>query len=112
MNLLSNDIKAVGLSRRELEVALLMIRDGATAKEIMAKLFVCEKTVKFHVTNIYRKAQVKNRGQLMARYLPALVAKELSDEIERLNKNIEALEYIYGKERTDYVSGLLPKGRK
>ncbi len=40
---------------------------GLSNKEIGDKLFVCEKTVKFHLTNIFKKAGVSTRSELIAK---------------------------------------------
>ena len=37
--------------------------------EIAEKLFVTEKTIKYHLTNIYAKLNVRSRAQLMVKYL-------------------------------------------
>lgn len=50
------------LSARELEVLQLMA-SGATNSEIARKLWVTEQTVKFHLSNIYRKLDVANRTE-------------------------------------------------
>ena len=50
-----------GLSNREAEVAELVTK-GLSNKEVANQLFVTEKTVKFHLTNIYRKLGVTNRS--------------------------------------------------
>jgi len=50
------------LSRRELDVLMLIAR-GKTNKEIGEELFISEKTVKNHITNIFRKIQVTDRTQ-------------------------------------------------
>lgn len=60
-----------GLSNREAEVAEL-VSQGLPNKEVAAKLFVTEKTVKFHLTNIYKKMNVKSRAQLIVWCLPAM----------------------------------------
>lgn len=52
------------LSNREKEVAQEVTK-GESNKAIAAKLFVTEKTVKFHLTNIYKKVGVKSRAQLI-----------------------------------------------
>ncbi len=54
-----------GLTDREREVASLLLQ-GRSGRDIAAGLFVSLKTVKTHVTNIYRKAGVKGRWQLIA----------------------------------------------
>src|SRR5690349_23835600 len=60
-----------GLSNREAEVAELVTK-GLSNKEVANQLFVTEKTVKFHLTNIYKKMSVKSRAQLIVWCLPHL----------------------------------------
>lgn len=40
---------------------------GLSNKEISERIFVSEKTVKFHLTNIYKKLGVKTRVELLAK---------------------------------------------
>ncbi len=47
------------LSRREKEIAQLKTM-GMTNKEIASELAIGERTVRFHVHNIYRKLKVPN----------------------------------------------------
>jgi NarL family two-component system response regulator LiaR len=49
------------LTERETEI-LLAIADGKTTKVISGDLWLSEHTVKFHLTNIYRKLGVSNRS--------------------------------------------------
>lgn len=49
------------LTERELGV-LIAVTDGLTTKAISRELWVSEHTVKFHLTNIYRKLGVPNRA--------------------------------------------------
>lgn len=58
-----------GLSNREAEVAELVTK-GLSNKEVANQLFVTEKTVKFHLTNIYKKMNVKSRAQLIVWCMP------------------------------------------
>ena len=58
-----------GLSHREAEVAELVSR-GLSNKEVANQLFVTEITVKFHLTNIYKKMSVKSRAQLIVWCMP------------------------------------------
>jgi DNA-binding NarL/FixJ family response regulator len=51
-----------GLTRRELEILRLMA-EGHSNTELARMLWVTEKTVKFHLSNIYRKLGVSNRTQ-------------------------------------------------
>ncbi len=64
-----------GLSNREAEVAELVSK-GLSNKEVANQLFVTEKTVKFHLTNIYKKMSVKSRAQLIVWCLPHLSFSE------------------------------------
>ena len=57
------------LSTREKEVAALVCQTGMTNKQAADKLFVSEKTIKFHLTNIYKKLGVQNRAMMIVRYL-------------------------------------------
>ena len=59
------------ISEREFDV-VHMVAKGLSNKEVANQLFVTEKTVKFHLTNIYRKFQVKSRAQLIVWCLPFL----------------------------------------
>jgi DNA-binding CsgD family transcriptional regulator len=56
------------LSPSEQKVASLVVA-GFSNKEIGNKLLVTEKTVKFHLTNIYAKLGVKSRTQLIVGFL-------------------------------------------
>ncbi|MBI4527129.1 MAG: response regulator transcription factor [Deltaproteobacteria bacterium] len=48
------------LTRRELEI-LRLVAEGLTNEEIGKKIFISEKTVKTHLTNIFDKLKVNNR---------------------------------------------------
>jgi len=49
------------LSRQE-QLVCNYLKTSMTNKEIADKLCVCEKTVKFHLTSIYKKLSVRNRS--------------------------------------------------
>jgi DNA-binding NarL/FixJ family response regulator len=51
-----------GLTRRELEILKLMA-EGHSNVQLARMLWVTEQTVKFHLSNIYRKLDVANRTQ-------------------------------------------------
>jgi DNA-binding CsgD family transcriptional regulator len=70
-----------GLSNREAEVAELVSK-GLSNKEVANQLFVTEKTVKFHLTNIYKKMNVKSRAQLIVWCLPHLGFVESEARVE------------------------------
>lgn len=50
------------LTNREREVFELLVQDKTT-KEIAAQLFVSEKTVRNHISNVMKKLNVKGRSQ-------------------------------------------------
>jgi DNA-binding NarL/FixJ family response regulator len=58
----SAQLRAAGLTRRELEM-LTYISDGSSNRDIARRLWVTEQTVKFHLSNIYRKLDVANRTE-------------------------------------------------
>jgi DNA-binding NarL/FixJ family response regulator len=53
---------AHALTRRELEI-LGLVADGSSNGQLAKKLWVTEQTVKFHLSNIYRKLEVANRTE-------------------------------------------------
>lgn len=57
-NINSNDI----LTKREREVFELLVQDQTT-KDIARKLFISEKTVRNHISNVIQKLGVKGRAQ-------------------------------------------------
>jgi NarL family two-component system response regulator LiaR len=59
-------VKAAGLTERETTILRALAR-GLSNEAIGKELWVAEQTVKFHLTNIYRKLDVKNRTEA-ARY--------------------------------------------
>jgi two-component system, NarL family, response regulator LiaR len=58
--------KAAGLTDREVTILRAVAR-GLSNEAIAKELWVAEQTVKFHLTNIYRKLEVSNRTEA-ARY--------------------------------------------
>lgn len=63
---LAHDRAKVSLTPRELEV-LQWIKEGKCSWDIGMLLRVSERTVKFHLTNIFSKLQVSTRAQALAR---------------------------------------------
>ena len=53
---------APGLTKRELEI-LQLVSEGHSNGELARMLWVTEQTVKFHLSNIYRKLNVANRTE-------------------------------------------------
>ena len=54
-----------GLTRREVEV-LRLVSSGMTNRAVGCALWVTSETVKFHLTNVYRKLGVGSRGEASA----------------------------------------------
>ncbi len=61
---LRDKLRQAGLSNRECEV-VEVVATGVMHKQAAAMLFVTEKTIKFHLTNIFKKLSVKSKGQLI-----------------------------------------------
>ena len=57
-----------GISRRERDVLDLLL-DNLSNKEIAGKLFVSERTVKFHVSNLLSKFAVQRRADLIVLWM-------------------------------------------
>lgn len=53
------------LTDRETDV-LRAVTDGATSREIGQRLEISENTVNFHLKNIFKKLDLRNRAQLAA----------------------------------------------
>jgi DNA-binding NarL/FixJ family response regulator len=51
-----------GLTRRELEI-LKLVAEGHSNAQVARRLWVTEQTVKFHLSNVYRKLGVANRTE-------------------------------------------------
>jgi DNA-binding NarL/FixJ family response regulator len=72
-------VKETGVSNREAEVIELVTK-GLSNKEIGNQLFITEKTVKFHLCNVYRTVNVSSRAQLIVKFLPQLTWENLGHE--------------------------------
>ena len=55
-------MKINSLTKREYEV-LMLIAEGLNNKDIADKLFISEKTVKNHISNIFKKLEINDRVQ-------------------------------------------------
>jgi DNA-binding NarL/FixJ family response regulator len=53
---------AAGLTKRELEI-LRLVSEGHSNAQLARMLWVTEQTVKFHLSNVYRKLDVANRTE-------------------------------------------------
>ncbi len=57
--------RPAGLSEKEVAV-LVELCHGYTNKQIALRLWLSEQTVKFHLRNIYRKLEIKNRTEALS----------------------------------------------
>ena len=72
---------AAGLTEREVEI-LNLVAQGHSNGHVAQQLWVTEQTVKFHLTNIYRKLEVSNRTEAArAAYRLGLVQSPALDAI-------------------------------
>jgi DNA-binding NarL/FixJ family response regulator len=62
---LSEDLAALGVTRRELDV-LQLLADGRPTREIAERLYLSPKTVERHISNLATKVGVAGRAQLVA----------------------------------------------
>jgi DNA-binding NarL/FixJ family response regulator len=61
-SLVAVDGPASGLTKREIEI-LRLVAEGYSNSQLAKMLWVTEQTVKFHLSNIYRKLDVANRTE-------------------------------------------------
>jgi len=65
---LSSQIERYNLTEREKQV-LTFVLSGSQIKEIAKELYITERTVKFHITNILTKTGTKNQKELISTLL-------------------------------------------
>ena len=53
------------LSARQIEV-LSLVADGLSYKEVGARLFLSERTIKYHMAEIMYRLHLENRAQVLA----------------------------------------------
>lgn len=66
-NLLEPKLFNKGLTRREIEIAMLIL-DNNNYKDIAAEFYIAESTVSKHASNIYKKMEVKSRTEFLNRF--------------------------------------------
>ena len=77
----TTNTNAAGLTKREIPI-LELIAQGHSNRQVADSLSVTEQTVKFHLTNIYRKLGVTNRtGAARAAYTLGLVQSPAVDSL-------------------------------
>jgi DNA-binding NarL/FixJ family response regulator len=55
-------VELQGLTKREVEI-LQLVAEGYSNSQLVRMLWVTEQTVKFHLSNVYRKLEVSNRTE-------------------------------------------------
>tara|TARA_B110000211_G_C13980335_1_gene509071 strand:- start:616 stop:825 length:210 start_codon:yes stop_codon:yes gene_type:complete len=60
-------IVLVSLTKKELEVANYILQD-MLYKDIADKMFIVEKTVGKHASNIYKKVKIENQNSFIEKY--------------------------------------------
>lgn len=75
------------LSRSENDVAYLLVSTSKKNQEIADQLFVTDKTIKFHITNIYKKLGIINRHELILKFTK-YDFENLSKPGEEMNVNL------------------------
>lgn len=82
------------------------LQQGLSNFDIADKLCVSEKTVKFHLTNIYKKYEVRSRSELISKLVgwstPEVTMKELNPtlkqgEPQKSSSQMEKIEFINDK---------------
>lgn len=91
------------LTKREAEVAAYLIH-GFSNREICDRLFVCEKTIKFHATHIYKKLKVSSKSKLSSAYHRGLLDENMAAPIKPL------ILKIFGEPSVTYEKNFLPYG--
>ncbi len=76
-----------GLTMSEVKVAKLVAK-GLANKLVADRLFVSEKTVKFHITNIYRKMKVKSRSEFIVWCMPHVAFEEKEANQKAIEKGL------------------------
>lgn len=64
--IIDRDSSSFGLSQREVQI-LSQLHHGDSLQALSVRLFITESTLKKHLTSIYRKLEVKNRVQAIAK---------------------------------------------
>ena len=99
--------KINNFTARETEVAELVL-NGCSNQEIGEKLCIDFRTVKFHLTSIYKKAKVKSRSYFMAQMLTNL---HFSYRIKVIQNKLKLCNSIQGTGSSDPLSEkTLPRG--
>lgn len=75
---------SMGFTMRESDV-ILLLQEGLTNQQIADRMFVSDKAVKWHLTKIFKKTNVKNRYELMSFIMKPLPTWELTRKLPEKN---------------------------
>ena len=95
---------------------VVYLKMGLSNKEIGERLFVTEKTIKFHLTNIYAKARVSSRMEFIAKE-SGISPTKTRDEIMNLERGSKPVEQnsrqvtVVGKSQEDKITFIDEKFR-
>lgn len=76
-----------GLSKQEAVIAEAALK-GLSQKQLADFLFVTVKTVKFHLTNIYKKLKVNGRTEFMSQFIMAHPEDAFLTPVEKVAKYV------------------------
>lgn len=80
------------LTQQEREIVRHLVA-GASAREIGEKMYISTKTVKWHLTRIYRKLNVKNKTHLMALFTTTRdINEELAGDLEEIRSMLHGID--------------------
>ena len=77
------------LTLRQQEVIDLVVK-GLSNQEVANQLFIDEKTVKFHLTAIYKILSLKSRAELIIKYMRDQPTVQDFSEFESLNEKMDS----------------------
>ena len=102
-------LKEKNLTKCETEVLVLVLQ-GYINKEVAKKRGVKEKTVKFHLTNVYKKLNISRRTQIFWT-LPLANFVKVDDARLAPQKNEQAENSVASDENNESLEeGAIPKG--
>lgn len=97
------------LTRAELDVAYVILK-GLDTIEAAEALFRTDKTIKFHLSKIYKKTAVTSRYKFLVKFVPGLMADKFMRIIEEKQKRIAYLEWLVDEMKKELGRNELPRG--
>ena len=100
----------LGLQNREAEVVRWVL-EGWSNKQVSELLCIAEKTVKFHLTNVYKKLKITKRAELIWKFPIDRLTKEVGDfEKEVLRRSCVTTPLARERQEIYGEAGTLPTG--